>query len=153
MIKHKCFICLKEINNNCSPKICYCKGSIKSHEKCLIKYITKYKKNKCDICKYEYKINYFKLYFYIFKTIFTFLIFEIFNIVKLSIGLFLLFNVYYGLFYLNYLILSLFFEESDNLYLFINFLIIVEIIRENIIKFLVKIKKKIMIKNLISKEI
>ena len=44
MIKHKCFICLKDINNNSSPKICYCKGSIKSHDKCLRKYIIKYKK-------------------------------------------------------------------------------------------------------------
>ena len=147
MIKHKCFICLKDINNNSSPKICYCKGSIKSHDKCLRKYIIKYKKDKCDICKYEYKINYTKLYFMTVKTIFIFLILEILNICKLSFGLFLIFNAYYGLFYLNYFVLSLFFKMNNNSYFIINFLIIFEIIYKNIVEFIINIKKNILSKN------
>lgn len=149
MIKHKCFICLKEIKDDCSPTICYCKGSIKSHSKCLNNYILKYNKGSCDICKYKYNIDDYKLNVKIIKYFFYFLLNEILNILKLSFGLFLLFNAYYGLFYLNYYVLSLFFNLNNNSYFIINFLIILEIIYKNIIKLVINIKNNILHKNII----
>ena len=147
MIKHKCFICLKEIKDNYSPKICYCKGSINTHSKCLSKYLLKYKKDSCDICKHKYNIDEFKLNMEIKKYLFYFLISELLNIFKLSFGLFLLFNAYYGLFYLNYFVLSSFFKMNHNSYLIINFLIIFEIIYKNIVELTINIKKNILLKN------
>lgn len=149
MIKHKCFICLKNINSNYSPKICHCKGSLKSHPKCLTNYIIKYKKDECDICKYKYNIDQFKLYLLIFEKLFFYILKEIIRILKLSFGLFLLFNVYYALFYLNYFILSFFFNEDENLFFYINILIIFEIIHKRIINKIIRIKKKILKKNII----
>ena len=149
MLKHKCFICLKKIKDDCSPKICYCKGSIKSHSKCLNNYLLKYNKDSCDICKHKYKIDEYKLNVKIIKYFFYFLIYKILNILKLSFGLFLLFNVYYGLFYLNYFVLSFFFNINNNLYLIINFLIILEIIYKNIIKLVINIRNNILHKNII----
>lgn len=46
----RCFICFD--NNNI---IQTCKCGLRVHSECLIEYIEMSKKNKCDICKYEYK--------------------------------------------------------------------------------------------------